>query len=67
LTADLPGHGLQAGDVGSIVHTYTAEPAYEVVFGAVDGRTIAVPSVPAEKPRDVGYDELTHARQIGAD
>jgi hypothetical protein len=67
LTADLPDHGLQACDVGSIVHTYTAELAYEVDFGAVDGRTIAVPSVPAEKPRDVGYDELTRARPMGAD
>ena len=67
LTADLPDHGLQAGDVGTIVHTYTAEPAYEVEFAALDGATVAVLTVPAEKLRDVGHDELTHARQIGAD
>ena len=67
LTADLPGHGLQAGDVGTIVHTYTAEPAYEVEFVALGGKTLAVLTVPAEQLRDVRHDELTHARQIGDD
>ena len=67
LTADLRGHGLEAGDVGTIVHTYTKEPAHEVEFVALDGKTVVVLTVPAEQLRDVRHDELTHARPIGAD
>jgi hypothetical protein len=64
LTADLPDHGLQTGDVGTIVHAYPEEAAYEVEFVALDGETVAVVTVPAEQLRDVRHDELTHARPI---
>jgi hypothetical protein len=33
----------------------------------LDGKTVAVLTVAAEHLSDVGHDELTHARQIGAD
>jgi len=67
LTADVPDHALQAGDVGTIVHAYAKETAYEVEFVALDGETVAVVTLPAEKLRDVRHDELTHARPIAAD
>jgi hypothetical protein len=38
-----------------------------VEFVALDGKTVAVLTVPAEQMRDVRHDERTHARQIGDD
>jgi hypothetical protein len=38
-----------------------------VEFVALDGKTVAVLTVPAEQLRDVRHDERTHARQIGDD
>ncbi len=37
LTTNLPEYGLQAGDVGTIVHVYKGEQAYEVEFVALTG------------------------------
>ncbi|MFP4432619.1 MAG: DUF4926 domain-containing protein [Spirochaetaceae bacterium] len=67
LTNDLPDHSLEAGDVGSIVHVYTEESAYEVEFVALDGQTIAVVTIGADKLRDVRRNEVTHARPIAVD
>ncbi len=67
LTTDLPERSLEAGDVGTIVHTYAEESAYEVEFVALDGQTVAVVTIPGNKLRDVRHNELTHARPIAAD
>ncbi len=67
LTNDLPEHSLEAGDVGSIVHVYGGEPAYEVEFVALDGQTVAVVTIAADKLRDVRRNEVTHARPIVVD
>jgi hypothetical protein len=47
LTAALPGAGLEAGDVGTIVHVYRDGKAYEMEFVALDGHTTAVATVEA--------------------
>jgi len=67
LTTDIPDHSLEAGDVGTVVHVYAGKSAYEVEFVALDGKTVAVVTIPSEKLRNVRRDELTHARPIGAD
>jgi hypothetical protein len=41
LTRDLPEHGLQRGDVGTVVHVHGSGTAYEVEFVDGDGRTLA--------------------------
>ena len=66
LMTNLPGHGLQSGDVGTIVHIYGGEQAYEVEFVALTGKTVAVVTVPSDKARAVKEDEITHARTIAA-
>src|SRR5713101_5278032 len=49
LTAALRAHGLEAGDVGSVVHLYEDGRAYEVEFVALDGHTAAVVTVEASQ------------------
>lgn len=42
LAVDRPEWGLVAGDVGTIVHVYGADEAYEVEFTTLSGQTLAV-------------------------
>ncbi len=66
LTAPLPGEGLEAGDVGTIVHVYQDGEAYEVEFVALDGHTTAVATIEAAHVRPVTRRDMTHAREIQA-
>ena len=60
------GQGLEAGDVGTIVHIYRDDLAYEVEFTTLDGKTAAVVTVEAAQVRPVGKREITHARELAA-
>jgi hypothetical protein len=55
LTVDLPGEGLRAGDIGTIVDCHhvpgVAEVGYTVEFFDMTGRTVAVVTVPASNLR----------------
>jgi hypothetical protein len=62
LTAPLPEYGLVAGDVGTIVMVH--DGGYEVEFVALDGQTLAVVSVHADRVRPVRAREVTHARTL---
>jgi hypothetical protein len=62
LTADLPQHGLCAGDVGTVVHAYSDALAYEVEFTALDGSTVAVTTVEANQARAATRRDITHTR-----
>ena len=64
LTASLPSEGLEAGDVGTVVHLYRDGLAYEVEFTTLEGKTAAVVTVEAENVRPVGKREITHAREL---
>lgn len=66
LTEDLSEYGLQAGDVGTIVHVYSGSQAFEVEFVALTGKTVAVVTISSDKARAVREDELTHARALPA-
>ncbi len=63
LLADLPEKDLTAGDVGTVVHAYAGDSAYEVEFMTLAGVTVAVVTLPVESVREVFQDEATHARQ----
>lgn len=64
LTTPLPADGLEAGDVGTIVHVYPGELAFEVEFVALDGHTTAVATVDAAKVRHVTRQDMTHTREM---
>jgi hypothetical protein len=42
LTTHLPDHGLQAGDVGTVVLVHQQNKGYEVEFVRLDGETFTV-------------------------
>jgi hypothetical protein len=64
LTTPLPTDGLEAGDVGTIVHIYPDANAFEVEFVALDGHTTAVATVEAAKIRRVTRKDMTHTREM---
>jgi hypothetical protein len=66
LTADLPADGLQAGDVGTIVHIHGAAAGYEVEFMTLTGQTVAVTTVLPSQLRPVSQRDVTHVRELAA-
>jgi len=63
LTA-VAAEGLEAGDVGTVVHVYQDGKAYEVEFVALDGHTRAVVTLEANQVRPVTRRDMTHAREM---
>jgi hypothetical protein len=66
LTSAVSAEGLEAGDVGTIVHIYRDGLAYEVEFTTLEGNTAAVVTVEAAQVRPVHKREITHARELQA-
>jgi hypothetical protein len=66
LTADLPGEGMLAGDVGTVVHIHNGGQAYEVEFMTLTGRTVAVATVEASQLRPVGGRDINHVREFAS-
>ncbi|MFM2081466.1 MAG: hypothetical protein RL380_157 [Verrucomicrobiota bacterium] len=64
LTAAVPTAGLEAGDVGTVVHVYADKLAYEVEFLTLAGRTAAVVTLENSQVRPVSRREITHAREL---
>jgi hypothetical protein len=64
LTQDLSAEGLEAGDVGTVVHIHGSGAAYEVEFITFTGQTVAVATVLPSQLRPVGRRDLTHIRQL---
>jgi hypothetical protein len=66
LRSAIPDKGLEAGDVGTVVHVYRDSEAYEVEFVALDGHTAAVATIEASGVRPVAPREIPHARELVA-
>jgi len=64
LTRPVPAEGLEAGDVGTVVHVYRDGRAYEIEFVTLDGKTAAVVTLEAASVRPVGQREIPHAREL---
>ncbi len=64
LKVPVVGEGLEAGDVGTVVHFYRDGLAYEVEFTTLTGKTAAVVTLEASQVRPVGQREITHAREL---
>jgi hypothetical protein len=64
LAEGLPAQRLQAGDVGWIVMVHSGGAGYEVEFIALDGKTLAVVTVPASAVRSVQANEIAHTRLV---
>lgn len=62
LAHDVPGHRLEAGDLGTIVEVYD-QGAYEVEFSTMDGRALAVLTLNEEDLREAAGDEVPAVRR----
>ena len=66
LNATIPSEGLEAGDVGTVIHVYKDGEAYEVEFLTLDGHTAAVATIEASQLRPVTRRDITHVRELQA-
>jgi DNA polymerase III sliding clamp (beta) subunit (PCNA family) len=66
LKSPVSDKGLEAGDVGTVVHVYRDGEAYEVEFVALDGHTVAVATLEGSELRPVSPREIPHARELVA-
>ena len=62
LTENLPEHGLESGDVGTIVYVPPDESAYLVEFMTLTGDTIAVLNLTRSQVRPVKEGERAAAK-----
>lgn len=65
LAVDLPGLGLQAGDLGTVVLVHRDGVAFEVEFMTLDGETIDVVTLTRGQVRPIDRGEIAHARPVG--
>jgi hypothetical protein len=63
LAKPLPELGLEAGDVGVVVHIHRGGEAFEVEFLTLDGETAAIATLEASHVRAVRKGEIAHARR----
>ena len=61
---DIPGHGIECGDIGVIVHTYADKSAVEVEFVSGEGTTLGVITLRAEDVRLMKVNEILHVREL---
>ena len=66
LTEPVTKQGLEAGDVGTVVHVYADGKACEVEFTTLDGGTAAIATVELNAVRPVTSHEITHSRELAA-
>ncbi len=63
LTVDIPAAGLEAGDVGVVVHVHRNGEAYEVEFMTLDGGTLTIQTLEARQIREAGSLDIPHVRE----
>ncbi len=66
LTSDLPADGLQAGDVGTVVHVHDGGAGFVVEFATLTGQTVAVVTLLESQLRPVSPGDLSHVRPLAA-
>jgi hypothetical protein len=66
LTKPVRAEGLEAGDVGTVVHVYRDAMAYEVEFVTLEGKTAATVTLEASQVRPITKTEIPHARELAS-
>ena len=66
LTEDVPAVGLEAGDIGTVVHVHAAGAGYEVEFMTLAGRTMAVVTLRPAQVRPIQPRDVAHVRELAA-
>lgn len=63
LTENIPASGLEAGDVGLVVHIHRNGEAYEVEFMTLDGSSLTIETLEAHQVREARNLDVPHVRQ----
>jgi hypothetical protein len=66
LMKNLPEEGLEAGDIGTVVHLHKGGEGYEVEFMTLTGETVAIVTLLASEVRPLNRRDLAHARERSA-
>lgn len=66
LTRPVQEHGLEVGDVGTVVMVHGAGRGYTVEFMSLSSETIAVVTLKSEAVRPISAREVANARQVVA-
>ena len=64
LTTNVPDEGLEAGDIGTVVHVHKGGEGYEVEFMTLTGETVAVVTLVAGQVRPLNRRDLAHTREL---
>jgi hypothetical protein len=64
LTHDVEEYSLKQGDIGTAVHIYKNNTAYEVEFITGGGETLAVLTLTPNDIRPINEREILHAREL---
>lgn len=64
LTRGIPDYKLKIGDIGTVVHRYKEERAFEVEFVNAEGGTIAVLTLNKDSLRPITGKEILHVRSL---
>ena len=64
LAKPLPEHGLEAGDVGTVVMVHKNGDGYTLEFMTLGGDTVAIVTVRADAVRPLRPREITHVREV---
>ena len=60
----LPEHGLEAGDIGTVVMVHQGGHGYTVEFLTLKGETVALATLSHSQVRAIQTNEVAHARQL---
>jgi Domain of unknown function (DUF4926) len=66
LTGDLPETGLEAGDIGTVVHIHAGNGGCEVEFMTLAGETVAVVTLRPSRVRSIQPRDVAHVRELAA-
>jgi hypothetical protein len=64
LTQDMPNDGLQAGDIGTIVHVHQGGAGYEVEFMTLAGETVAIATLLPAQVRAITKRDIARVREL---
>ena len=66
LTTNVPGEGLEPGDVGTVVHVHKGGEGYEVEFMTLTGETVAIVTLLTGQVRPLSRRDLAHTRELAS-
>lgn len=64
LMTDLPGQGLRAGDLGTVVMVHQGGKGFTVEFATLSGVTIAVATLADDQVRPTRANDIAHVREL---